>query len=499
VAGLVGGLAGSAKKAQEAARQMEAARSAWESSLEAFGRALEDRSAWDRAGDDMRAQFEALGRDLAARYNVTITDASSFFGRTSAEFAAMAANAGRKTREFYEEMARLAGTMEENQKKLEEARRAEMARTERELDGRLLRARGMEEEGQAIARQLAREEELRRAREAGWSDEMLALLELIHVEEDLARVRSEAASAARREEEEVRAAARQAHEGQLFMLDLLAREADLADNALEVIRVRMEMQTAQEVRRAEELLAAGTITEELFARLIEILDGEMTRALEDFAAGVEAAAAATIRAMDRMSESLDLRELVLEGREAEAALLRLEFQQRRELEEAIAQGLGDDVIDRLRRVQDAERDALRLRQMEVGQVATIDSGSAAIAGGSTPGDVVRDAVRRVAGITEVQAFRIEDYLRSIMIHTRETATNTRGGRGPGEAVGDGAARPVAGAGIVSLRPTINFYGPVSDPETAGEMVGAAMVRSLQRSLGNELTADRQAAGDATRN
>ena len=510
VAGLVGGLLGSAKKAREAAEQMAAFRRQWETSLDAFANSLTKQDPFARAESDLRAQFEALARTLAAQFKVTITDPEKFLGRSADEFAKMAQAASGSMRTFYTEMGRLAAAFAENQKKLEEVRKAEMERAETDLQIRLKRAQGLTAEADAMARQVAQEDEIRRAREAGWSDELIELLKLVQAEEELARVRAEASDAARRAAEaeaeaarkiaeEEQALARRTAERAEFEGSLLVREAELAGDAFEALRVRLEVQQASELRRAEELLAAGIITEEQFERLKVILGKEMTQSMDEFAKAAEAAAAAMAEATGKLLEDLDVRMLAAQGMDDEAAALRFRIQQQRELDEAIRAGFSADVIDRLREVQQAEEAAFRARR----QAAEESSAGAAAQRARAAGSAARgseeggEVLRRVAGITETQAVRIDDLLRSINIHTRETALNTRGLRiEDGATIGDAVVR--GGNTVVSLRPTINFYGTVADPETAGELVGDAIVRSLQNSLGRDFQNDQRAAGSAAR-
>jgi len=209
----------------------------------------------------------------------------------------------------------------------------------RNLDVRELYARGLDREAIALQRDIEYQELLAR----GFDEATVARLRYIHGLEDEAAALA-AAEAARKQ--------RSAFEG-----DLRIREATLGGSDLEALTVRLRIQAAEEMARARELLAAGTITEDMFRRLAAVISGETVKAIQDFAdasdkaaeASRKAAAAEAHRAQQDMA-NLQVRLLQAQGLSEEAAVMRAHI----ELMQAVHEGRSAEYIALLEQIHAEE-------------------------------------------------------------------------------------------------------------------------------------------------
>jgi len=126
-------------------------------------------------------------------------------------------------------------------------------------------AQGNDEFVASEQRRLEKEEQIRDAIARGFSDTALAELERIQILED--------------EAEALRKANDAAKERRGFLADLEAREAALAGDKKGEVTARLVEQQQQEIEAAEALVEAGIITEEMFQRLVAVLDGELAAAI----------------------------------------------------------------------------------------------------------------------------------------------------------------------------------------------------------------------------
>ena len=176
-----------------------------------------------------------------------------------------------------------------------------------ELAVRLATAQGRTAEAEAIRQQIRFEKELEEARLAGASAALLAQIALVQA--------AEAAFAARQK-------ARTANE---FGAGLTAREQSRAGNNRGAFVTRQGIDSSRELNAAADMVAAGTITAEMFERLKVVIGEEMVDALKAFDAAVAAA-------LQAQQEDLAIRTLLATGNEAGAAALRREIANRKELE-----------------------------------------------------------------------------------------------------------------------------------------------------------------------
>lgn len=253
---------------------------------------------------------------------------------------------------------------------------ADVTAREARLAGRSLEATQDELRAQADA-QLAAANEMFIAGEI--SEDLFNRLTAV-IEGELNQALEQAAEAARRTARD-------------FDANLAIREAALRGDTLAELRARLELQNAQELEQAKDMLDQGRITEDLFNRLANVLAGELNKSLED-------AAAAAAKLSKELDDNLELRELEARGETKLAALRRQELEQQQEIADFIAKGATSDQLARLRRVQALERQNLLQSFLETPSPEDVSASAL------TP---VRDVVRAsVTGITTTQAFRLVD-------------------------------------------------------------------------------------------
>lgn len=340
-----------------------------------------------------------------------------------------------------------------------EAERAEQAfalqdqQAREDAEVRRLSAMGATAAAEALRRQYDREREIQAARDAGLSDTTIATLKAAQAEEELAAQRAIAA------------------ERSAFADDLALRRAKLSGDEEAALRTELEIRKRQELDAARKLVDAGIITEDMFSELASILDGEVAQAIQSF---VDSMAEMKQGILDDIA----LRELIVDGREDEAELLRLQIRHQEELKDAIDAGLSDTDIKRLERLQEKERERLIVGSANVS------------ATGSTPDaprelSALADSVRRVS---ETSAIRLGDLIRSSNVYLSQIASNTAALRGSNPA---GTVYTGVTGGV-----TVNFNAPVttSDPDKLATLIAARVNRQLASRTASQV----MTAGDAER-
>jgi hypothetical protein len=291
---------------------------------------------------------------------------------------------------------------------IEEQRQREVKALEDDIAIRALVAQGMDAEAEAMQLRLEREAELAHAAETG-GDALVALYENLYVLEDAARraakmlefeqlfedafqqravrtgdfdaqraaaesdlqsqldpfrelveageLTEEAflhlATVMRGEVMEAIAAQERAweHQTDQFMASLEARELALAGDDMGAMEAQLRAEGEAELFRADEMRRAGQISEEAFARLAAVIEGEVVQALQEAErAAREAAAAERFRAMVD-TENLRVRLLMAQGMGEEARQL----QQTLEVLQAVQDGRGAEYV-RLLQLVHAEED-----------------------------------------------------------------------------------------------------------------------------------------------
>ena len=376
------------------------------------------------------------------------------------------------------------------------------ARYQEELEVRALLAEGMDDEAARRRLEIEQRQEMFDALEAGWDDVTITLLENVQATEmaafatrEATRATEEAAAA----QEKLAAASRTALS---FIEDLRVRNLDL-DNVREAIAARAVIRARKEIDAAQELLDAGTITQQMFDDLVDILGREMVDALQKFD---DAADEAAQREADRIAEvesrkedahqremqrledelaafqrlllaatdDLEIRQLLIDGMLDEAKLRALEIKQRDELNEFIEKGFSQALIDTLIGVQAAEMAALveSIRQanetaMENERIRTGE------AGGADP-----STVRGFSAATQGQMSLLIGLEREEVSILRAIEQNTRpfGVTSPDFSGGGGGG----GAQV-----EVNFLGTVNvgDVGALGGQIADSTVEGIDEALG----------------
>ena len=202
---------------------------------------------------------------------------------------------------------------------------------------------------------------------------------------------------------------------------------------------------------------------------------ELYKLRDAYKTNAEAVAAAFAIEQSAMNEDLRVRELLAQGRNAEAEAMRFQLQQERELAEARRKGFD---TTQLEQTQAVERDAFARLQAE----------KAASADGTANGNG-RDTITAVANmLTEGSASRILGELTAIRIATRQTA----------DALNMGTAIPYMGGKVNASAPVVvNFYGTDFSNMEQARAFGAEFVRVTDKRLGTQVQARDQFAGRAT--
>jgi len=209
-----------------------------------------------------------------------------------------------------------------------------------ELDARRALAQGRTAEAEAMRQQIADERELEAARIAGADATRLAYIAEVQAAEAAAKIRAQLVARAS------------------FAGDLRARGQALSGDDRGASLTRLGISQSGELKAAEDLLKAGTITQEMFDELARVLSGELAKAIEDLDKAARDAAKAIEQEKQNKREELAVRALLATGDDAGAALLRREIANRQELE-----GVTDVVLRaEILRVQGLEALAIALAE-----------------------------------------------------------------------------------------------------------------------------------------
>lgn len=339
----------------------------------------------------------------------------------------------------------------------------------------------------------------------GWKE----LLELVNAYTEALK-RSAEATAAAAEEEIRKAEANREAAAAAAEAARRSREAALAEGrrqyALSFATRRAQMESPEAYARARyeeeldgyrQLLAAGTLTREMFDEIAGILSDELNVALQDLADAAKAAAdAATEAARQQMIDSYELerqaniRNARAGGNDPLADVLEFWADWDAWFNRISTQGrqLGwsdAKINEELNKAIEAANEAYRRRfGVDPGTLPTYAPGG----GAGEVADALRasgrdEVVRNITGITETSALRLIDVSFSQLSVLQQIENNTRGG----------STR--AGVGQ-SVQVSQNFYGPVTvaDARAFGRLSTAEMSRILDERLANEQERDEQLGG-----
>ena len=237
---------------------------------------------------------------------------------------------------------------QEGLERIEEMRQQDIAASELDAEARQLVAQGRDAEAEAMRRQAQEQALLEEAYALGGE----ALRELW--EETLAM------------EEEAREAARAADEAALAT-DLHVRALRLWGSDMQASIADIEAAAEAERQRARDAYEAGEIGKETFRQWIDVIDGEMAQSIqalteqmrESARAAWEAAEAERFRQAQDM-QSLEMRMLRAQGRDAEV----LQLRQIMEMEQAMHEGRDAQYIQLLQMVQAEEARAEAMRRSQ---------------------------------------------------------------------------------------------------------------------------------------
>lgn len=334
--------------AKEERRRREELRRAQEE----FGKALDDfideltdrtryeqlrRNAIDRAQDLVDQFSEAFADVLGGPLTLPVTDSPTEF------FENLPAGQPYWTEEMQAAWERIVAGIEADFARIEEARKEQAQALRDNIAIRELEAQGLDDEADALRLQLERQEELARARELE-DEALVALLEGLYELEDAALAAAEAA--------------KNAATAQSFRDDLRVRGAS---SDAEALLIRTEIKQAEELAAALKLLEEGIITQEDFDTLVKILGDEFQDVLDQIADSAADAAEAMREQLEAQREAtraaeedLEIRKLLVQGLDDEAAIMRLQIKQRDEYNDAVEAGFDDEFLEDLKSVQKDE-------------------------------------------------------------------------------------------------------------------------------------------------
>jgi TP901 family phage tail tape measure protein len=279
--------------------------------------------------------------------------------------------------------------------------------------------------------------------------------------------------------------ARAQQQRRAFEMDMDMFAAEIAGDDRRMLELQLQRDAEARMANAQALVDAGIITEEAFASLVDLLETRATQAIRDY----EAAQADAVASLEQRIE-LDL--LMAQGRDEEAAIMRLQIQQQLQLAEAMAVlgDASDELLVRLAELHDLQmqnlRDSLRARtdapQDSVREAVEreVRRRPPRIIGGTEATIRVADPQQAVAQLSALSA---SQYLQEISRWTRETAQNTRDG------VQVQATQ--AGGGSVTINVTLPNVRDISDPEDLRRIGGA-----VDEALGGRNARRRRARGEA---
>ncbi|MBY0490629.1 MAG: hypothetical protein K2R93_12375 [Gemmatimonadaceae bacterium] len=290
IVGGIGGLLGAANSGKQAAAQMAIAQQQLQKSLEGI-RATFAGDSLSAAIAQARSQFDDLRKATEAAYSGKKNEAER--NKVLAELNTLEAQRIEILKAQYAEALRLANL---------------------DLDARLAAAQGRSGEADRIREQIAAQKELNAAIDQYGKDS--AYVEKLR---EVQAAEQAAADAARQAAEAEKKRQREA-----FGLDLTARRQTLNGDDRGAFITRQTIANNSALAQAQELVAAGTITAEMFEQLKTLLGDEFTKALQDFDAAAE-------KAKQQVQDDLAVRALVAQGRDKEAAQLRRDIANRNEL------------------------------------------------------------------------------------------------------------------------------------------------------------------------
>lgn len=328
-----------------------------------------------------------------------------------------------------------------------------------EFEARRLAVEFGDEAAAQYRRQIELERQLAEARLLGIEE---SLVREVFAAEERKRLADEAERLTRDEERRLQeiADARRS-----FLEDLSRREAFTAGTGA-------QFDAADAFRRAveaaDEALASGAITQEEYARAVAQAAAEQADALRAIEDAAERAAEAIARQNDALESEISLRTLVLEGKDAEAAALRREIQFREELRRAIEAGLDETLIERLRELQDRERQAAADARAVEDLVQSVSR--------QAERDQQQFVRSSVQSITAMQADTLTELTRGSNTYLREISLNTAGLRGAGTVGASGGTR-------IEVRVTQQFYGPVTNAQQVGANTARQIAEEVDRALG----------------
>jgi hypothetical protein len=186
------------------------------------------------------------------------------------------------------------------------------------------------------------------------------------------------------------------------------------------LETELEIQRDRELAAAQQLVDQGVITQEMFENLAEVLDLELNVALQAAADAAARAAQELAAAQQALEDDIRVRELLVGGQDADAALLRKQIANQAELDAAIEAGFGPKVIERLRQVGEAElaKLAADLSRPSGGRSRTPQGASA----------TTRAEVVSVTAIQETTAIGLLNTNRSQLVVQREILAEIRSAR-----------------------------------------------------------------------
>lgn len=359
IAGLVGGLFGGAKRAREAAEQMRLAREAFTEQLEQFVAAASGgATAFSDAQKEIRDKEEQLVKDALLLKPKDITRsqiyrelAFSSNPREREAAARMMEEYTKKLAEYEDALEKIGVSAEQLVEKLRQEVIGGIERQINELEGK-----GYINAWDDIFKSL-QDNTLMLEQAGGDTSRAFDLfrLQFDQLVDSLSDEQfAEFLEVLPPEFRELAATLRDVSEvvggltedGKRLLQDMSAREMILGGD----YRGAAEQRLAQQIAEAEEQARAMGFTQEQIQRLIDLINNEFVAAL----AQIEKS----------MTEDLAVRRLSAQGRTREAEELSRQIAQQRELEQARAQGVSDEVLAMIEQVHALE-DLATARQKEI--------------------------------------------------------------------------------------------------------------------------------------
>jgi tape measure domain-containing protein len=312
-------------RARERAREMAEAAVAFNRALDEFANGA-NRTDLERALTDNARRAEELIRQAAKASGAEFSGSFDNIGDIRAYAAALAdvgarlgdSRFGNLLREFAVEIDRIAAAAEANTARIRDAEAAAQRQREQSLAARAARAAGRGGEADLIELIARQAEETRQA--ARFGEEYVVALRAV-----------QAAELAAAQAAQQRAAEERARRSRDAETDLAGREARLRGDDRGATRADAEGRRSRALDEARDLFEAGTISAEVFERLVAVINGEFLRAMDDYEKALAEQAAALARARAFALDDLEIRRIAAtQGAEA-AEVARRELEWRREL------------------------------------------------------------------------------------------------------------------------------------------------------------------------